>query len=338
MKKRKKIIKKEKNNTTGHRIFLTVVLTIAVVVLPVSAIEFFYVILTNSAKKNPRVSSKIIQPCLDKDCFASKSGELLTSKFLSLPSFFPHPSETPFSPLFVPSPTSTPVSSSQASYGYCLNVPVLFYHHVQPYSLAKTKGQTALSVDSDTFDNQMEYLASNGYSTITAEKLITALLTKTSLPPKSVLVTLDDGYKDAYEYAYPIFKKNNIVANLMIPTGLIGGADYLSWSQLEEMSKDPLIYITNHTWSHYSLSGGNAAKVHTEIETAQAQLEQHVGKRSMVFTYPYGSFNDLSINVLKEDGYLGAFSTLPGTLQCDSYIMSLHRTRVGNSHLSYYGL
>lgn len=337
MKKRKtKIIKKRKSSTRIHRFFLTAVLVLAIVVLPVAGIEFVYTIISNTAKKTPKPNLQIKRPCIDKDCIASSSGELLNTKIFVLPTVFSYPNQT-VAPS--PSPTSVPTKTGPTpSLGYCLNVPVLFYHHVQPYSLAKTKGQTALSVDNGAFDNQMAYLASHGYNTITAEKLVTALISKVFLPPKSIVVTFDDGYRDAYEYAFPIIKKYNITANFMIPTGLIGGADYLSWSQLEEMSKNPLVYITNHTWSHYSLPAGNAAKIHMEIETASTQLEQHLGKKSNVFTYPYGTFNSLAIQILKDNGYIGAFTTLPGTLQCDSYIMTLHRTRIGNASLAYYGL
>src|SRR5690348_13712275 len=45
-------------------------------------------------------------------------------------------------------PTSVPS-------GYCLHVPVLLYHHVQPQADAVAKGQTSLTVDSAIFDGQM---------------------------------------------------------------------------------------------------------------------------------------------------------------------------------------
>ncbi len=222
--------------------------------------------------------------------------------------------------------------------GFCSNVPVLLYHHIQPEILAKSKSQTSLSVDNGIFDAQMAYIASHGYTTLTAEQLIQALLLHTQLPSKSIVITLDDGYKDAYEYAYPIFQKYQLKANLMLPPGLLGGPNYLNWSQVEEMSKNPLISIANHTWSHAALGKATREKIKFEIENAAFQLEQHTGKRQTVFTYPYGSFGSEAISILREDGYLGAFSSIPGTTQCDSFIMTLHRTRIGNAPLSSYGL
>lgn len=245
------------------------------------------------------------------------------------------PTITP-APTPIPSPTPTPTPTIPP--GYCLQVPVLVYHHIQPHAQAATKGQLNISVDNGTFDLQMAYLQSSGYNTITARQLIDALLTHNALPPKSILITLDDGYKDAYEYAFPIFKKYNITANLMISTGLLEGADYMSWDNINEMARSGRVYFTNHTWSHYALGRGSEEKIRYEIETADKQIEANTGQPVDIFTYPYGSFTDQSIAILKQLGYTGAFSTIPGSYQCDSIIMVLRRTRIGNSPLPAYGL
>lgn len=254
--------------------------------------------------------------------------ELASSKFLINVPLTTYPSPTPTE---IPTPTPIPLV------GYCLNVPVLLYHHIQPQSIAIEKKQTALSVDNGVFDQQVGYLISSGYNLITAQELVDALKNKSGLPAKSMLITLDDGYSDGYQYAYPVIQKYHIKVNLMIPTGLLGGADYMSWDNLREMYGSGLIYITDHTWSHYAVSNGSEDKIKYEIETAKMQLENNLGQSVNIFTYPYGSFNNTSINILRQGGFVGAFSTIPGHWQCDSFIMALHRTRIGNSSMPYYG-
>lgn len=225
-----------------------------------------------------------------------------------------------------------------ASQGYCLTVPVLMYHHIQPTAVAQEKKQTSLNVDNGVFDQHMAYLVSSGYTPLPAHDLIKALKNKTTLPPKSIVVTIDDGYRDNYDYAFPILKKYNIRANIMLSTGLMEGPDYLTWGQVEEMGKSGLISYSNHTWSHANVGGTNADKIRSEIQLANQQIEQHTGQKQTVFTYPYGSVGGTAIAILQENGFVGALSTLPGTYQCDSYIMSLHRTRVGNAPLASYGI
>ena len=165
-----------------------------------------------------------------------------------------------------------------------------------------------------------------------------ALRAHSLLPPKSIVVTIDDGYKDDFDYILPIIKKYNITVNLMIATGLVDGSDFLSWDQINQLKQSGLVYFTDHTWSHYPVSRGPQSKIQFEIQTAKQQLEQHTGQTINIFTYPYGSFNQNAISTLQSDGFIGAFSTIPGFLQCDSFIMSLHRNHIGNAPLSYYGL
>lgn len=231
------------------------------------------------------------------------------------------------------SPTAAPLT------GYCLKVPILTYHHIQPQKDAVSKQQSSLSIDSNIFDGQMAYLAANGYTPIFANELINALVTHSVLPGKPVVVTMDDGYVDNHTFALPILQKYNIKANLMLATGLVGSnPDMLTWSQVQDMKNSGLFYFTNHTWSHQSVTRTSQSKIETEIDTAKTQIEQYTGQSVNIFTYPYGEFNNNAIQILQNKGYVGAFSTIPGFYQCDSFIMSLHRNRIGNGSLSSYGI
>jgi peptidoglycan/xylan/chitin deacetylase (PgdA/CDA1 family) len=241
--------------------------------------------------------------------------------------------------LITPYPTITTTPTLVPLTGYCLKVPVLMYHHIQPEETAKELGQTSLTVDSGVFDQQMAYLAASGYTPIWANELINALISHTGLPPKPIMITMDDGYADNDNYALPILRKNNIKANLMLASGLVGSnQDMLTWNQVDEMKNSGLIYITNHTWSHFAISNGSQDKIESEIGIAQSQIQQYTGQTVNIFTYPYGSFNNNAIETLQRKGYLGAFSEIPGQYQCDSFIMTLHRTRIGNGSLASYGI
>lgn len=250
------------------------------------------------------------------------------------PSLSPSPTASS-SPTLIPSPVYT---------GYCLSVPVLLYHHLMPYQLAKEKGQTSLNVDNGIFDQQMGYLASHGYTTIFAEDLVSALKSHTALPAKSIVVTIDDGYADNFTYAFASLKKYNIKTSLMVPTGLMGvnsGANnYYSWSELKEMVQSGLVRAYNHTFSHSPMGTKDAAKDQFEVATAQEQLHSQLGITNTIFTYPYGTnaTSEKVHTVLIQNGITGAYSTIGGSYQCDSFIYSLHRLRVGNTSFPAYGI
>lgn len=225
---------------------------------------------------------------------------------------------------------------------FCLDVPVIMYHHIQPLYLSSEFNQEGLTVGVEYFDMHMNYLALNGYHTLSADQLVEALVTGKQLPPKSIVVTLDDGYEDNYLYALPIIHKYHIVANYMIPTGLIGTRSgdnsYITWPQLEELAKDPLIHIYSHTVNHVDVGNSSKEVDEKEIGDAKQTLAQKLGVTSPIFTYPYGSTSDTARTVLKEDGYVAAFTTQPGEHECRSQLLDLPRDHVGNLPLSAYGL
>lgn len=211
------------------------------------------------------------------------------------------------------------------------------YHHIQPIEEAKQKNQAFITVDPQIFDSQMNYLKSAGYQTISLDQLTQSLINRQKLPSKSIVITIDDGYKDIHSYAFAIIKKYGLTANLMISTGLIENPDYLSWGQLKEMVGSGHFFVHNHTWSHANLTAVSADKLSFEVLTAKKQLQEYLGKNSTIFAYPYGTLNNTVINFLTQNGFIAAVSTIPGTTQCDSFIMALHRTRIGNSQLGAYG-
>lgn len=254
--------------------------------------------------------------------------------------FLPTPTLT-VTPTLIPTSTPTPTSilrqvPDQAS-GFCLHVPVVYYHHIQPLDIASKLGHAQLTVDSAIFDQQVSYLVSAGYQTISADDLVHALLTHQQLPGKSIVLTFDDGYDDIYSFAYPILKKYNAVGNLMIPTGLLNNPGYLTWGQLKEMSGNKLIHVYNHTWSHASLGGASKDKIESEVTTASTQLQSNLSITVDVFAYPYGSYSSLAIQILREHNFTAAFTTVPGSWQCDSELMTLPRIRIGNAPMRAYG-
>jgi peptidoglycan/xylan/chitin deacetylase (PgdA/CDA1 family) len=234
-------------------------------------------------------------------------------------------------------PTPTPISfeDMNKNYGPCAHVNVLMYHHVQDETIAKTKNQGGLTVDPQDFRKQMQYLKDKNYSVISMGDLKNFFDNGTSLPKKAVLITMDDGYKDNFEQAYPILKEFGYRATIFIPTGLLNNPDYLNWGDLNSMSD--LIYMGNHTWSHHS-SGGTEEKQDQEIGLADKQLSEHGLNNLKIFAYPYGNPSGNAEEVLKKDGYEIAFTTVHGNIMCKGKSLELPRIRVGNAQLNSYGL
>jgi peptidoglycan/xylan/chitin deacetylase (PgdA/CDA1 family) len=82
-------------------------------------------------------------------------------------------------------------------------------------------------VDRKSFELHVEYL-NNNFNVITMKELINIYKKKGSFPPNSVVVTVDDGYKDFYDIAFPVLKKYNLPATFFVTTRFVDG-DFWLW-------------------------------------------------------------------------------------------------------------
>jgi peptidoglycan/xylan/chitin deacetylase (PgdA/CDA1 family) len=106
-------------------------------------------------------------------------------------------------------------------------VAILIYHRVCP-----KKDEWSLEpLSPESFETQMKYLVQN-YEILSLDKLVQITKSGKLLPEKAVVVTLDDGYKDNYLYAYPVFRKYNIPATIFLTTGYIGGSELFWWDKV----------------------------------------------------------------------------------------------------------
>lgn len=77
----------------------------------------------------------------------------------------------------------------------------------------------------------------------------------------------------------------------------------MSWSQIEELSKDPLVTIGSHTVNHYPLKSLTAEESKFELSEAKKIIESKIKKEVKHFCYPIGSYSPREIILANECGY-----------------------------------
>ncbi|MGZ3589552.1 MAG: polysaccharide deacetylase family protein [Thermodesulfobacteriota bacterium] len=193
-------------------------------------------------------------------------------------------------------------------------VPVLSYHH---FSLDRAD---KLIVTKSTFEEQMKFLKERGYRVITLGQLFDFLEFKSQIPKKSVVINIDDGWRSAYDIAFPILKKYGYPVTLFVYTDLITGSEKtLSWDLIEEMAKNG-VDIQCHTKTHRRLTTMDQKEsfkqyfeaIEKELSTCEAMIKKKMGKEIRYLAYPYGDTNPLVIELLKKHGYWGAFTVKRG--------------------------
>ncbi len=91
----------------------------------------------------------------------------------------------------------------------------------------------------------------------------------------------------------------------------------LSWEQVTELAKEPLVTIGAHTVNHYALKELPEDRVVYEVTESKKKIETHIGKEVDHFAYPYGGPGHMGakdLDILKKYGFKTAVTTIPGNI------------------------
>jgi peptidoglycan/xylan/chitin deacetylase (PgdA/CDA1 family) len=212
-------------------------------------------------------------------------------------------------------------------------VPILMYHHVAVPGADADGIRRDLSVSPANFEAQLRYLIQHGYEPTTLGSLILHLQIGEPLPPKPVILTFDDGFKDQYTNAYPLLKKYGFVGTFFVITRFAdeGQADHMSWPEIELLHADGM-EIGSHSYTHPSLAGKSFDYVVWQVLGSKEAIEARTCEPVRVFSYPSGQYDQLTVDVLKSAGYWGAVTVESGSLQSSERPFELKRISVRGTY------
>ncbi len=208
-----------------------------------------------------------------------------------------------------------------------LEATVLIYHH---FGVSK---YPTTNVGIDQFREQMEYLAANKYKVVPLAELVDALSKQQPLPPKTVVITIDDGYKSVYRNGWPILKSFGYPFTVFINAKSIdaGFSNYMSWDEVREMHKSGVDF-QDHSYAHARMAdrpqGFNDIEyrrwLRDDLVRNSAIIYEKLATRPRFFAIPYGEYNQLLMDVSRQLGYEAVLTQDPGaiSLATDPYMIS----------------
>jgi len=209
----------------------------------------------------------------------------------------PKPSASTSASVAIASATPTPAPAVNKNGRFI----VLCYHRFED----KAKDLVTLPTD---FRAQMQALKDNGISVISMKDLLAWLHGEKSIPAKSAIISLDDGWNSQYLVAWPILKEFGYPFTLFIYTDYVDkGGKSMSWGQLEEM-RDAGVDIEAHTVSHHDLRHAPRGQdyptwLHNEVYNCKQILEDKLGIKVVAFAFPYGFHNEVVRKTAEDAGY-----------------------------------
>lgn len=208
-------------------------------------------------------------------------------------------------------------------------VPVLMYHRIDDLSAREQLSPLMrdLTVSPDAFEQQVRYLAENGFTFLLASDVEEAVRSGQPLPERSVAITMDDGYEDNFEKAFPILEKYHARATIFMVTNNFGKPERLSWPEVLTMQGSGIGY-GSHTVSHADLTTLPMRRLDFELVESKRILEQGLKTAVNDIAYPSGAYNDLVIERTKAAGYLAGWKKGGGPVQPGTDAFLLPRVRV----------
>ena len=122
------------------------------------------------------------------------------------------------------------------------------------------------AVTTDRLIQFFEFLLADGWTVLSLDDVDQARLGQKRLPPKSILITFDDGYVDLYTHVFPLLQAYNfpvvsalvgqwmdapMTAQVNYGGQMVPRTNFLSWEQAREMQASGLVEFASHSYDQH---------------------------------------------------------------------------------------
>jgi peptidoglycan/xylan/chitin deacetylase (PgdA/CDA1 family) len=219
------------------------------------------------------------------------------------------------------------------------SVIVLGYHQ---FSGPGVPSKNIYSMSQDVFSSEMKYLHDNGYHVVPLSDVVRFIKHEIGLPPNSVAITIDDGYKSAINYAAPVLKQYGYPWTYFVYPEFITrteGKGAASWPDLVSLQAQG-VDIECHSMTHPILPSHRqkfkgpkrtltpeeySEFLVNETAGAKAILEHELGRPVPYFAYPYGEYNQTVEAAVIAAGFEAIFTVADNPVHSTTDIHSIGR-------------
>jgi peptidoglycan/xylan/chitin deacetylase (PgdA/CDA1 family) len=203
-------------------------------------------------------------------------------------------------------------------------VPILLYHVIgTPPADAPFP---ELYVPRSDFAAQLRWLHRHGYRAVSLRRVYDYWRRGLALPPRPVVLTFDDGYREDFTNARPLLRRFRWpgVLNLAVQNVL----DHkLTIPQVQALIKNGW-EIDAHTLTHPDLTTLDRSELRHQVAGSRAWIRRHLGVPVDFFCYPSGLYDAAVLSAVRRAGFRGGTTTQPGFASLRDGLFTLDRIRV----------
>lgn len=215
-------------------------------------------------------------------------------------------------------------------------IPVLMYHAFGEPTCAL---EASYTVTADLFRRHLALLRTQGWTTLGIEAMTQCIRAGRTLPPRTVGMTVDDGFSCIHEQMGPELERGLRATAYVVSGSLDAMARFdrdlgirarpmLARAQLRELAEAGL-EVGSHTVNHPDLRTLTDAALENELIRSKNDLEHLLGVAVTTFAYPRGRFDRRVHQAVADAGYLSACCTLGGLNDTRTDALLIRRIQVG---------
>ncbi|WP_193211648.1 polysaccharide deacetylase family protein [Luteolibacter marinus] len=215
-----------------------------------------------------------------------------------------------------------------------VRVSVLGYH-----DFSETAPETEMVIRTSKFRTQMQAIKDAGLPVVSMADFQAWKRGEKDIADKSIVITIDDGWKATYTDAYPILKEYGFPFTIFLYKNYVdGGGKALTSAMIKEMQENGAT-IGSHSVSHSYPSGPRSKGpeayekfLRLEMGESKRFLESKFGARVTTYAYPGGIHTAEMDPLAAEFGYQQLFTVLPGKVRRSSEDFTLPRYIILGTH------
>ncbi|MCK6418242.1 MAG: polysaccharide deacetylase family protein [Alphaproteobacteria bacterium] len=177
------------------------------------------------------------------------------------------------------------------------------------------------------FEEQVREILNGGYTVLALPDVIAALQANTALPPNSIILTFEGGYRSAYVNAMPLLIEKKIPFTVFFASNLAEQdiSDYMNWQDLQKLQRLPFVSFGLHPANNAPMAELNIAEAHDQITRARVATRKHLNINPDLFAYPGGKITATARKAVANNGFKAAFGLHSGAVYADADLWALPR-------------